>query len=176
VGLEECVRISAGCSDEKVMELRIAENKDRERVLQLYDSVRGKEFCPWNQEYPVMREIDGDTAADCLFLFIEGKELIGALSVEPENELDDKSFWRCKGKAAEIARVVVAPEHQGKGIAVRMMEMIEARLKREGYDAIHLLVAEDNLPAWKTYEKTGFSFLDRIEIYGGKFRACEKII
>jgi len=158
------------------MELRKADIKDKKRVLELYDSVRGKGFCPWNEEYPVMREIDGDTAAGCLYLFTEGEKLIGALSVEPENELDDRPFWRCPDKAAEVARVVVAPGYQGKGIAARMMGMIEQRLKREGFEAIHLLVAEDNLPAWKTYEKTGFSFLDRIEIYGGIFRACEKII
>ena len=37
-----------------------ATENDKEEILSLYKKQIGREFCPWNEHYPTMEEIDFD--------------------------------------------------------------------------------------------------------------------
>lgn len=53
--------------------------------------------------------------------------------------------------------VYVRPEHQGKGVATRMMEALITRVKAlPGLEIITFTVVSENRPAKALYEKLGF--------------------
>ncbi len=148
---------------------------DTDHVLALYRSVSGGDFCTWNEFYPGFREITADYASGNLFVLRDDGRIIGAISIVPENELDELDFWRRKeGKIAEIARVAIAPGYQGKGLALHMVYEIEKILMSRDYCAVHLLAALTNIPACRTYQKAGYQRLGECDMYGHRFCVYEK--
>ncbi len=159
------------------MEFRRAAATELEGILELYRSVIGTEFCTWNEFYPGEEEIGTDYRNNNLFVMVESEQLLGALSVIYENELDELDYWKVRsGAVREIARVVVNTRFQGKGIAYEMVRQIEGALKGERCTAIHLLVACKNIPAYKTYMKAGFKVMGECDMYGNHYYACEKLL
>jgi ribosomal protein S18 acetylase RimI-like enzyme len=148
---------------------------EADQVLALYQSVTGGAFCTWNEYYPGMQQIREDVESNNLFVLRSEEGIVGASSIVPENELDDLELWKIKeGKIAEIARVAVAPEHQGKGLALTMVNEIEKVLKSRGYRAVHLLAAKVNLPACHTYRKAGYKLRGECDMFGHHYCAHEK--
>ncbi len=145
--------------------------EDAERIYSLYKSAIGTEFCTWNEAYPSMYELRHDTETNNLYVIAEHGSVIGALSVVPENELDGFEAWR-SGTARELARVVIAPEHRGRGLALLAVGMISDILRASGF-AVHLSVATSNIPACRTYLRLGFSTVGEAELYGGKYYLME---
>ena len=159
----------------KNQDFRIAQRNDAERILSLYQGAKGEEFCVWNDSYPTMTEIKHDLDTNNLYMMTDGSKIIGAISVVPENELDNFDCWACKdGK--EIARVVVDKAYQGQGLSFEMVQSIESILARAGYKAIHLSVVKSNIPAYKTYIKAGFVTVGEAQMYGNDYYLMEKVI
>ena len=102
------------------------------------------------------------------------KELIGAISIVPNNELDDCSCWKTRKNAREFARVVIRPDQQHKGLSVYLVEGIIHALQQQGASAIHIAVAKENIPAQKLYHKIGFCFCGEVDMYGHDFFLCER--
>lgn len=162
-------------SDEHAWFFGAAVADEADKILSLYQSVIGSEFCTWNEHYPGMEEIQADYESSNLFVLRNGAEIIGAISIVPENELDDLEYWRIKnGKIAEIARVTVAPEYQGRGLALQMVQETEKILKSRGCSGVHLLAALKNIPAYKTYQKAGYHVMGECDMFGHRFYAFEK--
>ncbi len=151
---------------------RKAEREDIAAVYALYKSVIGDEFCVWNDAYPDMLEIECDLGADDLFVLTYDGKTIGAISIVPENELDNFECFTRYG--SEIARVVVAKEYRGRGLSGKMVGEIEEVLRKREIYAIHLSVANANIPAYKTYIKAGFKTVGEAHIYGGYYYLMEK--
>ena len=158
------------------MVFRKAQTSEAEAILALYRSVAGKPFCTWNEAYPGQFEITGDLAAGTLYVLEEGKEVIGAVSIVPENELDDLDCWKIRENAREFARVVLRPDRQRKGLSVFLVENIIQELRKLQAAAIHLAVAKENIPARRLYQKTGFDFCGEADLYGHSFFLCEKVL
>ncbi len=158
------------------MELKHAQQQDLTLIYGLYRAAIGRCGCTWDENYPGETELRNDAAQNCVYAaWIDG-QLIGAVSVVPENEADDLEFWQITdGTQREIARVVIADAYCGCGLAVEMLKLLFAQLAAQGCHAIHLLVAKENIPAIRTYQKLGFHFLGECHRYGIDFYACEKI-
>ncbi len=153
---------------------RPAQSADAEAVLSLYKSLLGSPFCVWNEAYPGEEEIKHDIETENLYVLEDEGHIIGAVSAVPENELDGFSCWHCKSAHRELARVAVARDRQGMGLAARMVNEAEAILRAQGCQAIHLSVAKGNIPAYKTYLKTGFAVVGEAALYGGQYFLMEK--
>ncbi len=158
------------------MLFRKAEMCEAETVMGLYKAVIGTPFCPWNESYPGEIEIAEDLQAGTLYVLEEDREIIGAISIVPENEYDDFDCWTVKDNTREFARVVIRRDQQHKGLSVHLVEGIIRELQKQGTAAIHIAVAKENLPAQKLYRKMGFDFLGEADMYGHSFYLCEKII
>ena len=156
------------------MIFRKAQKNDAETVLSLYKAVIGMPFCTWNESYPGMEEIIEDLSAGMLYVLEENRELIGAVSIVPENELNDFDCWTVKQNAREFARVVIRPDHQRKGLSALLVEDIIKELQKRNAESIHIAVAKENLPAQRLYQKMGFTFCGEAELYGHNFFLCEK--
>ena len=162
-------------SREKML-FRKVEMDEAEAILALYRAVIGTPFCAWDASYPGETEIAGDLSAGTLYVLEEGREIIGAISIVPENEMDHFSCWSIQENAREFARVVIKPDHQHKGLSVHLVEGVIRELQNQGVAAIHIAVAKGNIPAQKLYRKTGFVFCGEADMYGHSFFLCERAI
>ena len=156
------------------MIFRKAKINDAEAVLALYKAVIGMPFCTWNESYPGKEEIMEDLSAGTLFVLEEKQELIGAVSIVPENELNDFDCWTIKENAREFARVVIRQDHQRKGLSVHLIEGVIQELQKQKAAAIHIAAAKENIPAQRLYKKMGFTFCGEAELYSHSFFLCEK--
>ena len=155
------------------MVFRHARKSDAEVILGIYNAVRGKGFCIWNDEYPFMPEIEADLQSEGLFVLEADNEIIGAASIVPQNEMDSVSVWTHRD-AAEIARIVIAPEFQGRGYSEIIVSHLLSELKNRNVKYVHLAVERNQIPAQKTYKKLGFTTVGKWESYGHHYFLCEK--
>ncbi|NLD87152.1 MAG: GNAT family N-acetyltransferase [Clostridiales bacterium] len=156
--------------------LRLANTGEREEILSLYRSVMGTKFCTWNEDYPSMEEIDNDIENNCLYVMTSEGRIIASISIVPERELDELQVWSEREDAAELARLVVNRDCQGKGLAFRMLSEMEELLREKGTKTVHLLAAKQNIPAVKTYLKADYEIKGEVNIYGNSYFAMEKIL
>ncbi|MBO5837463.1 MAG: 23S rRNA (uracil(1939)-C(5))-methyltransferase RlmD, partial [Oscillospiraceae bacterium] len=156
-------------------EFRMADQEDAAQVLSLYKSAQRGEFCVWDDSYPTITEIQNDLETKNLYVMTDGSKIIGAISVVPENELDDFDCWPCK-EGKEIARIVIDKTYQGRGLAHKMVQCVESILRENGCKAIHLSVVKSNLPAYKTYCRAGFSVVGQAQMYGNDYYLMEKTL
>lgn len=154
--------------------LRLAKKEELPQVLKLYRSVIGKPGCTWNINYPNEDTLQEDFYAKNLFVLCKGKELIGAVSIVPENELDDLECWQHRKNTREIARVVIAPQHQSRGYGKHMIKELCRRLENMNCSAVHLLVSVKNHHALNLYRETGFLNKGQCTRYGNTYYAYEK--
>ncbi len=159
------------------MTFRNALAHEADKILCLYDSVKGSEFCVWDDSYPTMLEIRQDLDTDNLYVMSEGEDIAGALSVMPEDEMDGFDCWRVRdGGQKEIARIVVSPDFRGRGLAGLMVQSIIPILKERGFRAVHISAAAVNTPALKTYARLGFEIMEKRHMYGHEYCLLEKMI
>src|SRR5207248_151977 len=72
---------------------------------------------------------------------------------------------RTSPERAEIKRMRVHPDYQGRGYGQLILEELEARARSLGYQSLHLDTSVLQIPAQKLYEKNGFREVGR-DIYG----------
>ena len=155
-------------------ELRLAGKDELPQILKLYRSVVGSEGCTWDAFYPNEDTLSEDFEAGLLFVLRKGEQLLGAGSIVPENELDDLEHWAFHKKARELARIVIAPEHQGRGYGKLLVQSLCNHLAQEGCKAVHLLVAQENKAAQRMYQTVGFQNKGTCHRYDIDFFAYEK--
>ena len=93
-------------------------------ILDLYQNAKNQELCVWNEYYPTMEEIDNDLNANTLYIIKENDVVLGAVSVNPINEMDEISQFTKTSNPCEIARVVVNKNYQSKKIGEFMIKEI----------------------------------------------------
>ena len=156
--------------------MKLARKEDLPQILKLYRSVIGKPGCTWNVFYPNEATLYEDFNAQHLYALYKGKKMIGAASIVPENELDDLDCWQIKENARELARIVIAPEYQGKGYGKHLINKVCLSLKRTDCKAVHILVAKENHHALNLYRSAGFKYKSECHRYDLDFFAYEKIL
>lgn len=154
---------------------RLASAADADAVLALYASVRGTPFCVWNEYYPDASDVRRDLAHDDLFVLTDEDTVIGAVSIVPENETAGLAPWTGgEEESAELARVVVRPDRQGRGLAARLVGGVTDSMRARGVRYARLLVEVHHVPAFRTYAACGFCVVGECDAYGHHYFACEK--
>ncbi len=156
--------------------LRLADEADADAVRALWRSAVGTPFCVWNEAYPGEEELAADLATDGLFVLCDGETVVGAVSVVPERELDDLPGWTVREGHCEIARVTVAPDCRGRGLAATMVGALLPILRERGYAAVHLSVEVGHIPAKRTYTRCGFAAVGEAELWGHRYVLMERIL
>ena len=75
------------------------------------------------------------------------------------------AFHRTGQGRAEIKRMRVHPDYQGRGFGQFILSELEIRARAMGYKTLHLDTSVVQVPAQKLYEKNGFHEVGRA-IYG----------
>jgi ribosomal protein S18 acetylase RimI-like enzyme len=101
---------------------------------------------------------DDISALEETYLHDGGEFLIG----EYAGQFVAMGALKCTGEQqAEIKRMRVHPEHQGRGYGQLILRELEARARALGYQKLHLDTSILQLPAQTLYEKHGFHEVGR---------------
>jgi ribosomal protein S18 acetylase RimI-like enzyme len=92
----------------------------------------------------------GSGADIAQYLLFDGETPIGYGELWLDDEEDE----------VELARIIVAPQHRGKGLGVRLVQALLAQALTADQSSIFLRVRPDNTPAIRTYERVGFQPVD----------------
>ncbi len=71
------------------------------------------------------------------------------------------AFRRTSRERAEIKRMRVHPDYQGRGFGQLILNELETSARAMGYKTLHLDTSVVQVPAQKLYEKNGFREVDR---------------
>lgn len=164
---------------EESMHIERAKLGDADAVYELYHSLINAPYSTWSEDYPtwedvqrdvlhgwtlVMRDTDGHIAAAIALL--PGEQ-------EPEFEqiapwYPDVRRWACP------ARLGVALDHQGKGLARRMLSAAMDCAREGGCDGVRFLVAKSNPVAQRAYAPLGFDICGECEMWGEQWHCYQK--
>ncbi len=156
--------------------LRKARKDEAEEILRLYRSAASAEGCTWDDNYPSAETVEADLTSGGLYVLEAGGTLAGCVSVCSERELDGLDCWQVREEHCEIARVAIHRTFQGRGLSVKMLLLLFRELSASGVRSVHILAAEQNLTAQRTYKSLGFSFYGKYRMFGHCFTAAEKIL
>ncbi|GCF11104.1 GNAT family N-acetyltransferase [Dictyobacter arantiisoli] len=76
------------------------------------------------------------------------------------------AFHHTSQERAEIKRMRVHPDYQGRGFGQLILSELETRARAMGYQTLHLDTSVVQLPAQKLYEKNGYYEVGR-DVYQG---------
>ena len=104
-----------------------------------------------------------------MYLYMDGKNIAAMAAITMyQGEDYHEMIWGLNLKDDEVASLhifAVASEYQGKGISKKMMEDIISMVKKNGKKAIRLDALESNIPARHLYEKLGFEYRGKQNLF-----------
>lgn len=164
-----------GISMKKVTFLQPA-LKDKQEILSLYHSMIGTEGCTWTMDYPNEEILEKDFSRQAIFVIRNEKnEIIGAISIDDDKEVDGLTCWSDSLKpAAELARLAVKGPYQNQGLARFMLQCVIQELKKRNYKSVHFLVSKTNVRALRSYARLNFKKKGESNLYGENWWCYEK--
>ena len=160
---------------DKQYDIVMETEEDREEILSLYKAQIDREFCPWDEAYPSNESIDGDFSREALVVLKRDGEIKAAISIEEDEEIELLSCWdKNLTPAGELARLVVLPNEQYKGLGRIMLKFGMDELKRRGFKSVHFLVNKYNKKAIACYSVFGFRVVGECYMYEQEFLCYER--
>jgi len=118
----------------------------------------------WNENYPNEAAFENDILRDELYVFVLDNSAVGcmAMSTLMDEEYQLIEWMTPNSKQIYIHRLAVHPDHQGKGIAQKLMDFAELSSKKNNYRSIRLDTFSLNKGNQKFYELRGYSRLGNV--------------
>jgi len=104
---------------------------------------------PWDDDVYAIEEVYLNNQGE--FLIGECDDLVVAMG----------ALKRTSPERAEIKRMRVHPDYQGRGYGQLILDELEARARALGYHTLHLDTSILQIPAQRLYEKNGFHEVGR---------------
>ena len=173
------------------MQIRKGTENDIEEVAALYDALNDyleshTNYPGWRKGiYPTREDAVQGIAEHSLFVAVIADKIAGTfiLRHRPE-EAYALADW---GKQLDYREILVLytfavhPQFLHQGIGKKMLDFILSFATREKNKAVRLDVYENNMPAIRLYEQTGFRYVDTVDLgywmYGlDRFRLYQRIL
>lgn len=108
------------------------------------------------------------TEAGEQYICVDGKKIVGAfvLNADPQGNYR-KGNWSQDlpdGAYMVLHALAIDPELQGRGLGAEVVRFCTEKAKAEGYKALRLDIVPGNIPAKKLYEKTGFRYVEDVDL------------
>lgn len=162
-------------------ELRIerAAAEDAEEVFALYHSLIGMPQGTWSEEYPDKTLVAEDVRGGKTLVMRDASSRIVAaialLAPEDEPEFADAAPWYSDVKKWAVpARLGVAEDMQGRGLAKRMLAASIDAATADGCDGMQFLVAKKNMIAQRAYASFDFDICGECEMWGNTWLCYQK--
>ena len=154
----------------------MATAEDTDEILALYDMQKGREYCPWEDEYPSLETIEYDLENDGLFVMKnDDGMIIAAISIDKDERVEALEFWTDSLRpGGELSRLAVHPDYQNRGIAPLMITHCMNVLKERGYRSVHYMVNKLNVKALRSYSKLDMRVAGETFMYQQNFICYEK--
>lgn len=152
------------------MALRKAKEADLPRIMEIKESVVPLMIASgntqWSEEYPDAERFKEDLRTRTLYVYEEGDMIKGFAVVDDEHPYpyDDIPWELTRADSRALHRMAVDPEHQGNGIAARMMTQIEDMLIEKGVRGIHTDTSLENEKMQYHFEKNDFEFKGKLNL------------
>lgn len=145
-----------------------AKAQDAQEIAALYRSLIHAPHSTWSEDYPTIEDVRQDLAGSGILLAREaGGRIVAAISICEEEELEGIAPWYADvTKFVSFARLGVAMDYQGQGLARQMLTRAMEIAKAQGYEAVRFLVAKSNPIAQRSYAKLGFDVCGEHEMWG----------
>ena len=170
------------------MQIRKANSKDMEALLELFDEARGTianlGIDQWQNGYPSREVVEEDLAKERSFVFdVEGAVRGTFVLIEDGEVLYDKIYdghWKSGDDSSDyiaIHRVAVSVCMRGQGVSTAMISYAAKRALELGRSALRIDTHEGNVVMRRMLEKHGFEYCGIIYLANGDPRvAYEKIL
>lgn len=156
-----------------------AKMQDAEEIYALYHSLIDAPYSTWSEDYPTSEDVQEDVEHGWTVIMRDNDErIVAAIALlpgeqEPEFEAiapwyPDVKQWACP------ARLGVALDQQGKGLARRMLSAAIDLARQDGCDGVRFLVAKRNPIAQRSYAKLGFDICGEAEMWGEQWLCYQK--
>lgn len=118
----------------------------------------------WNECYPNRQVFEDDVKRKELYIFKNEGEILGcvAISALMDEEYKPVEWLTLNENNVYIHRLAVHPDHQGKGLARKLMDFAEGKSKKENKSSIRLDTFSKNHRNQKFYEQRGYHRLGKI--------------
>lgn len=132
---------------------------DLEKLFQIYLNgkidLENNGIYQWTDNYPTISIIENDLRKGVLYTLKSNEEIIGAINISEEQETEYKSVkWDFDdSKVLVIHRLVIAPKHQRKGYAQKLMDFAENFANENNYSSIRLDAYSQNERVIEFYKK-----------------------
>lgn len=152
-----------------------ASQSDADEIYALYHSLVGMPYGTWNEEYPSRQLVEEDLQINDVFVMRDGKRIVSAIVNEDTDEFADMASWYPDVKRwAQLCRLGVAADMQGRGIAKRMLVHAMEEKKKDGCEAVRFLVADVNVVAQRAYAALNFEVCGEADAWGDHWLCYEK--
>ena len=148
-----------------------------EDIFKLYVDARKNKGCTWTEEYPTKEIIKNDILRGDSFVIVNKKnnEIIAAISIDDDKLVEEQKCWSKELKpAGELARLVIAEEYRGNGLAGNLIQGAMENLQKRKYKGVHYLVSPNNANALRAYKKMEFNDCGRIFLYDHEWICYER--
>ena len=104
-------------------------------------------------------------------------DIAGFITLDEEESPEYSDVpWAYHGRIPVVHRLTIAPEHQSKKLASRLMDFAEREVESKEYDTIRLDVFTENPRAIALYEQRGYRKAGTVCFRMGPFFCYEKQI
>jgi len=132
----------------------------------------------WDDVYPTEGHLLADIRAHSMYIgSTPERQVVGTVVL---NEQQDPEYgavpWTSRIRPLVVHRVMVAPDHQGHGLAQALMIFAEQHARTMGYASIRLDAFTLNPRALRLYERLGYAARGTIRLRKGMFWCFEKVL
>lgn len=133
----------------------------------------------WQDGYPNMEVVKRDIEKEIGFVLTKNDKIIGYTAVIINDEPDYINIegkWLSDQDFIVYHRVAISEEFLAKGMAKKMMKLIEQYALSKNIYSLKADTNHDNIPMMKIFEKLGYSFCGIVYIRQSPRKAYEKVL
>lgn len=133
----------------------------------------------WQDGYPNPEVIKNDIEKNAGFVLTEGETIVGytALLINDEPEYEKiVGKWLTNNDFVVFHRVAISENHLGKGLATKLVGLIEDFAISNNIYSIKADTNFDNFAMMKVFEKLGYVYCGEVYFRGSARKAYEKVI
>ncbi len=133
----------------------------------------------WQDGYPNMKVVKKDIEKKIGFVLTQNDTIIGYTAViinEEPDYINIEGRWLSNQDFVVYHRVAISEEFLAKGMAKKMIKLIEQYALSKNIYSLKADTNHDNIPMMKIFEKLGYSFCGIVYIRQSPRRAYEKVL
>ncbi len=156
------------------IDIRKASGQDIDGIAQLYDDLNDylaehTNYPGWAKGvYPTREDAEQGYAESALFVAEIDDEVAGTIILNHEPEQGyEKAIWLTESDYSNIIVIrtlAIHPQFLKTGVGKALMQFAKQYAKQQGMQSIRLDVYDQNLPAIKLYEQSGYTYIANVDL------------